>query len=270
MKSKFAVLGVGLLGAALLATPAGAAGLASTEALAADTASARLVAEFWLSNDRANLANATPYNVQTAVTVSPAAAPIPDGNRTIMAPTDRASFPDNPDPDNVLALPRTTGKVFFVAADGQPHWCSATSVSAFYRNLVTTAGHCVFDPANGGAAHAKWVFVPTSYRGKTPYGLYVGRTGAALTELRAGNYSRDYAVAAVWNGVDLAANGTMIDKGRLVEVVGGQGLAWNQPMSTPLFGFGYPAGTHPDGTKPYSGLKDVYMAAVGTPSGPII
>ncbi|GIH96103.1 hypothetical protein Psi01_67330 [Planobispora siamensis] len=48
------------------------------------------------------------------------------------------------------------------------------------------------------------------------------------------------------------------ETGRLGEVVGGQGFAWNQKVGQPVFAFGYPAAPHPDGDKPYTGLTPKY------------
>ncbi|MEW9532034.1 serine protease [Microbispora sp. NPDC049125] len=44
-----------------------------------------------------------------------------------------------------------------------------------------------------------------------------------------------------------------IDAGRLGDNVGGQGLAYNQKVGSPVFVFGYPSGSHPDGNHAYSG-----------------
>src|SRR5690606_37649597 len=43
------------------------------------------------------------------------------------------------------------------------------------------------------------------------------------------------------------------DVGRLGDVVGGQGFAWNQPTGKYVRTFGYPFAKHPDGSKPYTG-----------------
>ncbi|HLU28319.1 MAG TPA: hypothetical protein VKZ65_07760, partial [Glycomyces sp.] len=48
------------------------------------------------------------------------------------------------------------------------------------------------------------------------------------------------------------------DVGRLGDVVGGQGFAWNQPMNQQTMVFGYPAAPHPDGDKPFSGVTPKY------------
>ncbi|MCT9931260.1 hypothetical protein N5079_13640 [Planotetraspora sp. A-T 1434] len=43
------------------------------------------------------------------------------------------------------------------------------------------------------------------------------------------------------------------DAGRLGDNVGGQGLAYNQKIGSPVFVFGYPSGSHPDGQHAFSG-----------------
>ncbi|GAA0408089.1 hypothetical protein GCM10009530_70520 [Microbispora corallina] len=43
------------------------------------------------------------------------------------------------------------------------------------------------------------------------------------------------------------------DAGRLGDNVGGQGLAYNQKIGQPVFVFGYPSGSHPDGDHAFSG-----------------
>ncbi|AQZ68968.1 secreted protein [[Actinomadura] parvosata subsp. kistnae] len=44
------------------------------------------------------------------------------------------------------------------------------------------------------------------------------------------------------------------DLGRLGDVVGGQGLAWNQPLGQQVTVFGYPSAPHPDGDRPFTGV----------------
>jgi hypothetical protein len=44
------------------------------------------------------------------------------------------------------------------------------------------------------------------------------------------------------------------DAGRLGDNVGGQGFTWNQKVGQPVYVFGYPAGPHPDGDHPFTGV----------------
>jgi len=46
-----------------------------------------------------------------------------------------------------------------------------------------------------------------------------------------------------------------VDAGRLGDKVGGQGLAYNQKVGSPVFVFGYPASAHDDGNYVFSGEK---------------
>ncbi len=92
--------------------------------------------------------------------------------------------------------------MFFIGADHKPHWCSATSVQANYRNLVATAGHCVYDTESNKATLDKWVFIPGYYEGKTPWGIYVGKQ--AFTHYDYDVYEdgdRNFAFVTVCDGV---------------------------------------------------------------------
>ncbi|WP_250572865.1 trypsin-like serine peptidase [Nonomuraea sediminis] len=192
--------------------------------------------------------NATPYSVQTVITdgALPSGGIVPDGKPT--------SVPPLAPPASRLAndkTPATTGKVFFVGADGQPHWCTGTAVQSAYRNLVATAGHCVYDTQSALTTLDKWVFVPGYADGTTPSGLYVGKQVFTHFDFASyEDYDRDYAFVNVYNGVVSAPSGGLTNLGRLGDSVGGQGVAYNQPLSTPVDVFGYPAGT-----PPYTGEK---------------
>ncbi|MCC5581483.1 hypothetical protein IMZ11_38355 [Microtetraspora sp. AC03309] len=243
---------VGLLGSVLVSAPAQAANEVSAP-LAGDVPAAQQVAAFWLGGGGANLKNATPYNVQTVVSGERVpAASVADG-----VP---GSVPASDDPKTSsvssldVSLPATTGKVFFVGADGQPHWCSGTSVQSTYRNLVATAGHCVYDTQSNATALDKWVFVPGYSEGTTPWGLYVGKQAFTHYDFDVySDYNRDYAFVNVYNGVLSSPSGGLTDSGRLGDNVSGQGIAYNQKLSASAHVFGYPAGPHLDGTRPYTG-----------------
>ncbi|WP_433435439.1 trypsin-like serine peptidase [Nonomuraea sp. CA-141351] len=222
----------------------------STDPLASTQADAVEVATFWLGDGGANLKNASPYNVQTAVDkVTTRGGITPD--------TKPGSVPPVPPATSGEAntkTPTTSGKVFFIGADGQPHWCTATAVQSQYRNLVATAAHCVYDTQGSGATLDKWVFVPGYADETTPWGLYVGKQAFAHYDFTVYNdYDRDYAFVTVYSGVVSSASGELTNFGRLVDNVGGQGLAWNQPLDSSVDVFGFPAGPHPDGRRPYTG-----------------
>jgi hypothetical protein len=69
-----------------------------------------------------------------------------------------------------LAPATTTGKVFFTDHTGG-HWvCSGSLVNSVAKNVVITAGHCVYGTAGGELPagetwHSNWVFAPTTTMG---------------------------------------------------------------------------------------------------------
>ncbi|GLW26905.1 MULTISPECIES: trypsin-like serine peptidase [Microbispora] len=211
----------GLL-AAGLAAPAQAGSDVASAPLAATGIQAKNIAAFWLAENAANLINATPYNVETKVVAKhiskggPAADSKPGVVPAIGDEKKTAAKSKN------VNLPKTTGKVFF--ADGfkwvhgrgnhwypqavNPHWCTATSIQSAYRNLVATAGHCVYDTVSNKATLNYWVFIPGYYQGKTPWGVYVGKT--AYTHYDYDVYEdgdRDYAFVTVYNGIKFPHDG---------------------------------------------------------------
>ncbi|WP_055479392.1 trypsin-like serine peptidase [Sphaerimonospora mesophila] len=283
------VAATGLL-AAGLGAPAQAADSVADVNLANTPYAAWQVVDFWFKENAANLINAKPYAVETTIPAKhvsgggPAADTKPGVVPAIGDEKKTASKSKN------VNLPKSTGKVFFRGSDGQPHWCTATSVQSTYRNVVATAGHCVYDTVTNKATLDSWIFVPGYYQGKTPWGIYVGKT--AYTHYDFDVYEdgdRDYAFVTVYNGVNRGAvkrasdltdaekkivaeagpgkphpfihfkwKGTdlyqfLTDAGRLGDNVGGQGLAYNQKLGKNVFVFGYPSGSHPDGNHAYSG-----------------
>ncbi|GGO08144.1 hypothetical protein GCM10010116_16460 [Microbispora rosea subsp. aerata] len=196
-------LAVGLLAAAAVATPAHAdTDVAPPVNLANTNFAAQQVAAFWLGENAANLVNATPYAVETTLPtkhVSTGGASADSKPGLVGSSGDKKASTGKTKNVN---LPRTTGKVFFIGADKKPHWCSATAVQSQYKNLVATAGHCVYDTKSNKETLDKWVFVPGYYQGKTPWGIYVGKT--AYTHYDYSVYEdgdRDYAFVTVYNGV---------------------------------------------------------------------
>ncbi|MBP2703403.1 hypothetical protein JOL79_06265 [Microbispora sp. RL4-1S] len=256
----------GLL-AAGLAAPAQAAGDVSSDPLAKSGVAALQVVKYWRGENYSNFVNATPYNAETAVAAKHMSkgGPAPDSKPGIV-PAIGDEKKSTSKSKNVN-LPKTTGKVFFRGSDNKPHWCSATSVQSAYHNMVATAGHCVYDTESNKATLDYWVFVPGYYQGKTPWGIYVGKT--AYTHYDYDVYEdgdRDYAFVTVYNGVQVTGwdrvkrQLILKDTGRLGDNVGGQGIAYNQKIGQPVFVFGYPSGTHPDGNQAFTGktLKWTY------------
>ncbi|MFG1865704.1 trypsin-like serine peptidase [Microbispora bryophytorum] len=203
MKRTLALGGVaaGLLASAAIAAPAHADSVPSVN-LANTNLAAQQVAQYWLGQAKANLVNATPYTAETTVSakhVSTGGVSADDKAGVVGSSGDQKASTGT---SKNVNLPKTTGKVFFTGADNKPHWCSATALQSQYKNIVATAGHCVYDTKSNAATLDNWVFVPGYYEGKTPWGIYVGKT--AYTHYDYSVYEdgdRDYAFVAVYNGV---------------------------------------------------------------------
>jgi V8-like Glu-specific endopeptidase len=136
---------------------------------------------------------------------------------------------------------KTEGRVFFTY-QGRSASCSGTAVSSANKSVVITAGHCV---KLGGSFHTNWVFVPGYSNGSRPYGTWVA-TNLLTTPQWNSSEDMNYDVAAA---VVAPLNGQ-----RLVDVVGGQGVAFNQARGQQMYAFGYPAAS------PYDGSKLIYCS----------
>ncbi|GAB1821930.1 trypsin-like serine peptidase [Herbidospora sp. RD11066] len=306
MKRTLALGGVaaGLLASALVTQPANAAGDVASDALATTGIAAKNIAALWLTEGAANLINAQPYNVETTVPSKHVSSGGPTADTKPGVVPAIGDEKKTTSTSKNINLPKTTGKVFF--ADGakwdrekrrwvavNPKWCTATSIQSTYRNLVATAGNCVYDTETNSATMNYWAFVPGYYQGKAPWGIYVGKQ--AFTHYDYDVYEdsdRNYAFVTVYNGIALGAptpteitkaeydayqkNGgkhlakeistgegdkkvtkyfawKYKDAGRLGDNVGGQGFAYNQKVGQSVYVFGYPSGSHPDGNQAYTG-----------------
>ncbi|MFI6395578.1 trypsin-like serine peptidase [Nonomuraea sp. NPDC050547] len=203
-----AVLATGLLAAGLAGT-ASAANDVDTDAMAKSAATAKAIAAFWADNNGAALKGAKESNVWDGKDVEKLKQKggYTADSRPGTTPPIGAEKKTTAKVQNVN-LPKTIGKVFFVNGKGEKKWCSATSIQSQYRNLVATAGHCVYDVKNNQDVMSKWVFVPGYYQGKTPWGIYVGKQAFTHYDFSTyEDYDRDYAFVTVYNGVQLG-NGT--------------------------------------------------------------
>ncbi|WP_436762665.1 trypsin-like serine peptidase [Streptosporangium sp. V21-05] len=249
MRRALIALGVGLsmLGSTLVAGPAQAASPVMVP-LATTTTAAQQVAGFWFADGGANLRNATPYAVRTVVGGERLTTDIvPEGPQYSIPPLEGPVSPEG-------GLPTTSGKVFFIGDDLQPHWCTGTVVHSKYRNIVATAGHCLLNVEAPAGPLDKWVFVPAYSDGTAPFGLYVGKVGFVhhdFDDIR--DYDRDLAFVNVYNGVASSSPDVLTNTGRLAENVGAQGVVFNQPLAPTIDVFGYPAGPNPGGSAPYTG-----------------
>ncbi|MFI7703254.1 hypothetical protein [Nonomuraea sp. NPDC049480] len=401
MKRLLIPLAAAGLSAATLTLPASAEPHWATDPLTPKPADAYSSAYFWLDANGAALRKATQYYwdfKEVPKLVGTQSKAPDDGKPGMTAPTGTVKAATKVKNIN---LPRTIGKVFFLDRAGKYRWCSATSIQSRHRNLVVTAGHCVYE--KGKDVFRKWVFVPGYYQGKAPWGVYAGAYAFTAYDLDTyDDYDGDYAFVAVHNGFSLAGEkevshdefkawagdkwikpreidakeflkcqlnlgecwsegedkpadlvgpdypgaalekvevpketyddakigkgqgfkfgepvveqvtkpawdaykgpgikgtdavgnytithyytqkwvkpgtsrkyyeahyiiGIAKDMGRLGDVVGGQGFAWNQPMGQQVAAFGYPSAPHPDGDKPYTGLTPKYcLGKTGT------
>ncbi|MEV0589555.1 peptidase [Nonomuraea sp. NPDC050310] len=136
---------------------------------------------------------------------------------------------------------KTTGRIFFTY-QGRNASCSGSAVTSANRSVVMTAGHCV---KMGGQFHTNWVFVPGYDNGQRPFGTWVA---TKLITTPQWNAKEDI-------NFDIAAAVVAPQQGRLLtEVVGGQGISFNQARRQQMFSFGYPAAA------PYNGSKLIYCA----------
>ena len=131
----------------------------------------------------------------------------------------------------------TVGKLFFTNASGQDMVCSGTAVASLNQSVVDTAGHCLYWVGN-------WVrnviFCPLYDKGNTPYGCWVARDLEVPSDwinAKPNDFHHDMGMAIV------SAN----DQGKLTDVVGGAGWAYDQSVNQPFTAYGYPAGYPYDG-----------------------
>ena len=139
------------------------------------------------------------------------------------------------------AIVKTAGRVFFTY-QGRDASCSGNAVTSANKSTVITAGHCV---KLDGAWHTNWVFVPAYHNGNAPYGTWTARTTMATTQWAAiedMNYDVGAAVVNPLNG------------NYLTDVVGGQGIAFNQARGQAMYSFGWPA------ADPYDGTQMIYCS----------
>lgn len=126
----------------------------------------------------------------------------------------------------------TVGRAFFHnPSNGLDYACSASALNSGSKELVLTAGHCVHGGA-GGTWMTNWVFVPLYNYGSQPYGQWSAKYFTTFNSwMSSSDLNRDVGM------VTMFPNGS----GALVNVVGGNGLAWNWGFYNPVTVLGYPA-----------------------------
>lgn len=134
----------------------------------------------------------------------------------------------------------TTGKVFFQDHNGNWWVCSGSLTNSEGKDLVETAGHCVYGAAGGEIPgegwHSNWLFAPDYQNGYAPYGYWTAKqlwtVGAYINSSNQSDETNDIG-AAILN--------TNSSGSQAVNLLGGQGIAWNYGTSQYVYAFGYPA-----------------------------
>lgn len=283
-----ALLATGMIGATT-ATGASAELAPSDVVTRAASASVNEAIKFWSPSKLRAAKDATNDLDASVRGTSGAQKATPDGPAGTVPPIGGEKA--KPIKSKQVNLPNTVGRVFFTLPGEDPRkasswkYCSASSVQGKYRNLVATSAHCVYDTKKN-TFYDNWIFVPSYWDGdqvwdgKTPYGIYVAKWFNAHEDFVVKeDYDFDYAFVNVHSGVKIKwtkkPNGDWVPDeitkvGRLGDNVGGQGFTWNRSTKATVFSFGYPAGRHPDGDKPYSGrtMKWCYGKTGPMPAAP--
>ncbi|MCC5581883.1 hypothetical protein IMZ11_40410 [Microtetraspora sp. AC03309] len=233
----------------------------SSYALAATQVDMRKVASYW-SPDR--LKRASSYEPKTKPSPSTTATTSAAEVGRAAASTPAASSPAASAPAS--DAPPMVGKVFF-KVDDKEYWCSASAVHSGYKNLVATAGHCAYSLARDKPVE-NWIFIPSYANGDTSAGIFVGHTLYMHQDFQGqGDFDRDYAFVTVYRGFTWQpytdagkVKYRSADAGLLEDRVGAFHFAWNKGTGRRVQVFGYPAGAHPDGSRPYTG-QDVKACA---------
>ncbi|HEY1177965.1 MAG TPA: peptidase [Phytomonospora sp.] len=234
-----------LSGALLAATPSiasagepadGTSAAATSRPAAVTAAQQSDVLSFWTDE---RMREAAPLDVITVDAKPGTSTKVPTGSPetiTPMAPTNGGSAWTGGG-----AVVKTSGRVFF-SYQGRTASCSGNAVTSANKSTVMTAGHCV---KLEGAWHTNWVFVPGYNNGNRPYGTWTARQTLSTPQWTASediNYDIGAAVVNQLNGQSLT------------DVVGSQGIAFNQPRGEQVYDFGFPAAS------PYNGETLIYCS----------
>ena len=140
-----------------------------------------------------------------------------------------------PDPTTFPAI--VHGRLFGTDSIGD-FACSATVVPSDGKNLLWTAGHCVFED---GEWATSFLFVPGYKNGAKPRGEWVGTYWAAPPE-----WTQSHDLTYDFAAILMKPNGA----GQQIEdAVGAEGIAFNGSRNQTYLAYGYPAkptSSHPD------------------------
>ncbi|GAA0965250.1 peptidase [Acrocarpospora macrocephala] len=202
----------------------------------------------------------TPERLRQASTYVPSSKPS-QGAKATPSVAEVAAAGTKAAPDKKKAAkkdpnqPPMVGKVFFKLGTKE-YWCSGSVVHSKNRNLVATAGHCGYSLAQNRTVE-NWIFIPSYANGSTDAGIYVGHTlFLHLDYPGKGDFDRDYAFVTVNRGFTWKTTSggyQRTDVGRLEDKVGAFRFTATKGTSLAVNAFGYPAGAHPDGSRPYNG-----------------
>jgi hypothetical protein len=259
---------IGGIATPALAQQAGApapAGVSGHAAAGPDgVASQAAVAGYWTRSRMQSARNASLVSVKPGAQKS-SAAPLPSGQpgkiagaRPVQAlaggirqtsaaarggGASRTARPDVAWGGNHYLPPATTSGVLFftTTAGGVKNWyCSGSTVNSNGKDVVFTSGECLYGSLYGAAPGETWhtnvEFVPDYSAGagypEDPYGAWTARQLFTLTNYVNSQDFGDDIGAAVMN-----TNGA---RQHIVNVVGGQGIAWNYSPTFSVADFGYP------------------------------
>lgn len=157
----------------------------------------------------------------------------------------------------------TVGKVLF-SMGGNDYVCSGTVVqdSRANQSLVLTAGHCVFDEADGFATN--WMFMPafedhpSLYNGSfdcdiLTFGCWTSSVLVTSTGWSSEDFDEDYGFAVMGAGGN---SNTLLEA-----EVGFQKIGFSETRPATVYSFGYPH------ANPYDGSDLVYCAGATVADG---
>jgi hypothetical protein len=191
-----------------------------------------------------------PLTRQPAVPAGPAghvAPVVTAGTGARVSPMSDGQWSGSP-----TSLPaKDVGVLYFTTPSGGGAWCTASVVVAGDRDLVLTAGHCVYDKnyvaTNGSGWMGNYQFCPATNGGanQTPYGCWPGR-GAVTNWSWLNNRDGSYDFGFVLLGTNSSGQ-------HIADALGNQfGVEWNQPRGSTYMIFGYP------GVAPYNGVNPAW------------